>query len=46
MKVARVSKATTEEELLDIEFDSLTSEDWEQLKRYLPTPETSDLVAA
>ncbi|MCC5612104.1 hypothetical protein LC612_36565 [Nostoc sp. CHAB 5834] len=51
MNVARVSKATTEqpateEELLDIEFDSLTREDWEQLKRYLPTPETSDLVAA
>jgi hypothetical protein len=51
MKVARVSKATTEqpateEELLDIEFDALTSNDWERLKRYLPTTETSDLVAA
>ncbi|MHC5594819.1 MAG: hypothetical protein ACYTXC_02415 [Nostoc sp.] len=49
IKVARISKATTEqppteEELLDIEFDSLTSEDWERLKRYVP--ETRDLVAA
>ncbi|WP_230967000.1 hypothetical protein [Nostoc commune] len=49
MKVARVSKATTEqpateEELLDKEFDSLTSEEWERLKRYVP--ETRDLVAA
>ena len=51
MNVAKVSKATTEqlpteEDLLDKEFDLLTSEDWEQLKRYLPTPETRDLVAA
>ncbi|MHC5862488.1 hypothetical protein [Nostoc sp.] len=49
MKVARVSKVTTEqppteEELLDIEFDSLTSDDWERLKRYVP--ETRDLVVA
>ncbi|WP_375443217.1 hypothetical protein [uncultured Nostoc sp.] len=49
MKVARVSKATTEqspteEELLDIEFDSLTSDEWERLKRYVP--ETRDLVTA
>lgn len=41
MKVARVSKATTEqpateEELLDKEFDALTFEDWERLKRYVP----------
>ncbi|MCC5600864.1 hypothetical protein [Nostoc favosum] len=41
MKVARISKATTEqqpseEELLDKEFDSLTIEDWERLKRYIP----------
>ena len=48
MKVARVSKANTEqlpteEELLDIEFDLLTSEDWERLKRYVP--KTRDLVA-
>ncbi|WP_179069457.1 hypothetical protein [Nostoc sp. C052] len=34
----------TEEELLDKEFDALTSEDWERLKRYVP--ETRDLVAA
>ncbi|MDZ8140129.1 MAG: hypothetical protein RM049_33375 [Nostoc sp. DedQUE04] len=34
----------TEEELLDKEFDSLTSEEWERLKRYVP--ETRDLVAA
>ncbi|MHC5771187.1 MAG: hypothetical protein ACYTXI_37620 [Nostoc sp.] len=48
MKVARVLKANTEqlpteEELLDIEFDSLTSENWERLKRYVP--KTRDLVA-
>lgn len=36
----------TEEELLDIEFDALTFEEWERLKRYVPTLETSDLVAA
>lgn len=51
MKVARISTATTEqspteEELLDIEFDSLTNDEWERLKRYVPTPETRDLVAA
>ncbi|WP_181374345.1 hypothetical protein [Nostoc commune] len=34
----------TEEELLDKEFDSLTSDEWERLKRYVP--ETRDLVAA
>lgn len=34
----------TEEELLDKEFDSLTSEEWERLKRYVP--ETRDLIAA
>lgn len=50
MKMARVSEATTEQppteqELLDKEFDALTFDDWEQLKGYLPTPETSDLVA-
>lgn len=49
MNVAKVSKATTEqapteEELLDKEFDSLTSEDWERLKRYVP--QTKHLVAA
>ncbi|WP_208766878.1 hypothetical protein [Nostoc flagelliforme] len=49
MKVARVSttateQSPTEEELLDIEFDALTSDEWERLKRYVP--ETRDLVAA
>ncbi|QFS51292.1 hypothetical protein [Nostoc sphaeroides] len=49
MKVTRVSKATTEkppteEELLDKEFDLLTSDEWELLKRYVP--ETKGLVAA
>ena len=49
LKVTRISKATTEqplteEELLDIEFDSLTSEDWERLKRYVP--QAKHLVAA
>ncbi|WP_230967268.1 hypothetical protein [Nostoc commune] len=49
LKVARISKATTEqplteEELLDKEFDALTSEEWERLKRYVP--KTRDLVAA
>lgn len=48
MKVARVSKATTEqlpteEELLDKEFDSLTLDEWERLKKYVP--KTRDLVA-
>ncbi|MCC5653038.1 hypothetical protein LC609_25200 [Nostoc sp. XA013] len=40
MNVARISKAATEppseEELLDKEFDSLTNDEWEQLKRYIP----------
>ncbi|WP_193372290.1 hypothetical protein [Nostoc punctiforme] len=49
MKVAGYFTATTEqplteEELLDKEFDSLTSEEWERLKRYVP--ETRNLVAA
>jgi hypothetical protein len=34
----------TEEELLDKQFDSLTREEWERLKKYVP--ETRDLVAA
>lgn len=34
----------TEEELLDQEFDALTSDEWERLKRYIP--ETKSLVAA
>ncbi|AVH68144.1 hypothetical protein [Nostoc sp. 'Peltigera membranacea cyanobiont' N6] len=51
MKVARVSttateQSPTEEELLDKEFDSLTSDEWERLKKYVLTPETSNLVAA
>jgi hypothetical protein len=49
MNVAKVSKATTEqpateEELLDKEFDSLTYDDWERLKRYVP--QAKHLVAA
>ncbi|MEH2355966.1 MAG: hypothetical protein V7K28_22755 [Nostoc sp.] len=41
MNVARISRTATEqlpteEDLLDKEFDSLTSEDWERLKRYIP----------
>ncbi|MHC5748004.1 MAG: hypothetical protein ACYTXT_40355 [Nostoc sp.] len=49
MKVTRVSKATTEqlpteEELLDKEFDALTSDEWERLKRYVP--QAKHLVAA
>jgi NAD dependent epimerase/dehydratase family enzyme len=43
---ATTEQPLTEEELLDIEFDALTSDDWERLKRYVPTPETRDLVAA
>jgi hypothetical protein len=49
LNVARISRtateqSVTEEELLDKEFDSLTSEDWERLKRYVP--QAKDLVAA
>ena len=48
MKVARISTTATEqppteEELLDKEFDSLTNEEWERLKRYVP--QAKDLVA-
>ncbi|MFN6540381.1 MAG: hypothetical protein RM021_029085 [Nostoc sp. EkiNYC01] len=43
---ATTEKPLREEELLDIEFDALTNEEWERLKRYVPTPETSGLVAA
>lgn len=48
-QVARVSKATTEqpateEELLDKQFDALTTEEWERLKRYVP--QAKHLVAA
>jgi hypothetical protein len=49
MKVARVSRTAieqppTEEELLDKEFDALTNDEWERLKRYVP--QAKDLVAA
>ncbi len=49
LKVARISttateQPVTEEELLDKEFDALTFDDWERLKRYVP--ETRDLIAA
>ncbi|QLE53404.1 hypothetical protein FD724_36445 (plasmid) [Nostoc sp. C057] len=49
MKVTRISKATTEqplteEELLDKEFDSLTDEEWERLRKYVP--QAKHLVAA
>lgn len=43
---ATTEQPSTEEELLDIEFDALTNEEWEQIKRYEPMPETSDLIAA
>lgn len=41
---ATTEQPLTEEELLDKEFDALTSDDWERLKRYVP--ESRDLVAA
>ncbi|MHC5770497.1 MAG: hypothetical protein ACYTXI_33925 [Nostoc sp.] len=49
MKVASIlttatEQPPTEEELLDKQFDSLTNDEWERLKRYVP--ETRDLVAA
>ncbi|WP_243458627.1 hypothetical protein [Nostoc sp. UIC 10630] len=49
MNVARLSKATTEqpateEELLDREFDTLTSNEWERLRKYVP--QAKHLVAA
>ncbi|MEJ6486030.1 hypothetical protein N0Y54_33015 [Nostoc punctiforme UO1] len=48
MKVTRVSttatgESPTEEKLLDKQFDSLTNDEWERLKRYVP--KTKDLVA-
>ncbi|MBD2526210.1 hypothetical protein H6G86_28240 [Nostoc sp. FACHB-133] len=41
MKVARVSTTATgepptEEELFDKEFDALTSDEWERLRKYVP----------
>ena len=49
MNVVSVSKATTEqpatkEELLDKEFDALTSDEWERLRKYVP--QAKHLVAA
>ncbi|MCC5662155.1 hypothetical protein LC608_35660 [Nostoc sp. XA010] len=49
MNVARVSttateRPPTEEKLLDKEFDALTFDDWERLKKYVP--QAKDLVAA
>jgi hypothetical protein len=49
LKLARISttaaeQPSTEEELLDKEFDSLTNDEWERLKRYVP--EAKHLVAA
>ena len=49
LKVARISRTVTEqppseEELLDKEFDALTLDEWERLKRYVP--QAKDLVAA
>ncbi|MEH2023042.1 hypothetical protein [Nostoc sp.] len=43
---ATTEQPSTDEELLDKEFDALTNEEWERLKKYIPTLETSDLVAA
>ncbi|WP_412982937.1 hypothetical protein [Nostoc sp. UIC 10607] len=41
---ATTEQPLTEEELLDKEFDALTSDEWERLKRYVP--QAKDLVAA
>ncbi|WP_191761253.1 hypothetical protein [Komarekiella delphini-convector] len=51
MEMAKISTAIvqqppTQEELLDKEFDALTFDEWEQLKKYVPTPEIRDLLAA
>ncbi len=48
LNVARISRTATgepptEEELLDKEFDALTSDEWERLKRYVL--QAKDLVA-
>ncbi|WP_265276650.1 hypothetical protein [Nostoc sp. KVJ3] len=42
--IATTEQPPTEEELLDKEFDSLTNDEWERLKRYVP--QAKDLVAA
>ncbi|MFN6455757.1 MAG: hypothetical protein RM022_026655 [Nostoc sp. EfeVER01] len=49
MNVARVSttateQSPTEEELFDKEFDALTSDEWERLRKYVP--QAKHLVAA
>ncbi len=49
LNVAKISatateQTPTEEELLDKEFDSLTNDEWERLKRYVP--QAKHLVAA
>ena len=49
LNVARIlttatEQPLTEEELLDKEFDALTSDEWERLKRYIP--QAKHLVAA
>ncbi|MBD2536771.1 hypothetical protein H6G97_49050 [Nostoc flagelliforme FACHB-838] len=41
---ATTEQPLTEEELLDKEFDALTSDEWERLKKYVP--QVKDLVAA
>ena len=41
---ATTEQPLTEEELLDIEFDALTSDEWERLKKYVP--QVKYLVAA
>ncbi|MEH2039391.1 hypothetical protein [Nostoc sp.] len=41
---ATTEQAPTEEELLDKEFDALTSDEWERLKRYVP--QAKHLIAA
>ncbi|WP_230967592.1 hypothetical protein [Nostoc commune] len=41
---ATTEQPLTEEELLDKEFDALTSDEWERLKRYVP--QAKHLVAA
>ncbi|WP_242063543.1 hypothetical protein [Nostoc sp. FACHB-892] len=48
LNVARIStmateQPPTEEELLDKEFDALTSDEWERLKKHVP--QAKDLVA-
>jgi hypothetical protein len=49
LNVARIlttatEQPSTEEELLDKEFDALTFDDWDRLKRYVP--QVKHLIAA